>query len=139
MFAPGEIVYGWVKILHTPKYKYAVSLFRDGDLNILAQFTTSKNRVGYVFEAGAEIGIAPDSGNPFSFPRKTTITFDYGFIFGSEQKLSGYFDAPIVVCKMYEKQYIELVYALYKSPDFPDKYRTHLETVLENYFGSNKN
>ena len=42
MFAPGDIIYGFAKGLYRPKFKYVVSIFKDADLNILAQFTTSQ-------------------------------------------------------------------------------------------------
>lgn len=48
MFAPGEIVYGYVK--HIGKPKYAVSIYRDEDVNILIHFTTSQPRAGVPLE-----------------------------------------------------------------------------------------
>lgn len=48
MFAPGEIVYGHVK--HIGKPKYAVSMYRDEDVNILIHFTTSQPRAGVPLE-----------------------------------------------------------------------------------------
>lgn len=134
MFAPGEIVYGWAKILYKPKNKYTVSIYRDENLNILAQFTTSQNRVGYVFEAGQIIGTNPETNQPFAFPKRTTIAFDYGFLFGDEQRLINSFDNPVVVAKLSDDIYINLVYALYSNPDFPDKYRGCLEKVLEDWY-----
>lgn len=82
MFAPGEIVYGYVTRMG--KSKYAVSIYRDENVNILIHFTTSQPRAGvpieqvhhgaiykdgecrsYVFEAKREIGINPSTGARF--------------------------------------------------------------------------
>ena len=134
MFAPGEIVYGFAKGLYRPKYKYAVSIFRDADLNILAQFTTSKDRRGYVIEAGVELGQNPQSGETFSFAKRTVITYDYGFLYGTQEQLASQFDNPVVVCKMYGETYINLVYALYKSIYFPAEYKPYLEQVLIDFY-----
>lgn len=48
MFAPGEIVYGYVTRMG--KFKYAVSIYRDENVNILIHFTTSQPRAGVPIE-----------------------------------------------------------------------------------------
>lgn len=134
MFKPGDIIYGFAKGLYRPKYKYAVSIFRDCELNILAQFTTSQERRGYLIEAGKIIGKNPFTGAEFSFPKRTIMAYDYGFLYGSEQKLVSQFDHPEIVCRMNKDEYINLVYALYKSDYTPTVYKPFLEKVLEDYY-----
>lgn len=151
MFAPGEIVYGYVK--HIGKPKYAVSMYRDEDVNILIHFTTSQSRAGvpleqvhhgamykdgdcksYVFEARREIGTTPASSERFSFPLRTTMVFDYGLLKDSEEKLRQMFENPQVVCKLDEAEYIDLVYAMYSSKSTPDEYKPYLNKVLTEHF-----
>lgn len=151
MFAPGEIVYGYVTRMGKPKY--AVSIYRDDQVNILIHFTTSQPRAGvsidqvhhganykdgecrsYVFEAKREIGINPSTGKRFYFPLRTTMAFDYGLFKDSEQKLRQMFEDPQVVCKLDDNEYIDLVYAMYKSDSTPDEYKPFLNKVLEDFF-----
>lgn len=151
MFAPGEIVYGYVK--HIGKPKYAVSIYRDEEVNILIHFTTSQPRAGvpldqvhhgaiykdgdcksYVFEARHEIGINPATGDRFNFSLRTTMVFDYGFFKDTEQKLRQMFEDPQVVCKLDDTEYIDLVYAMFKSKSTPKQYKPYLDKVLTDYF-----
>ena len=134
MFAPGEIIYGYAKGLYKPKFKYVVSIFRDVELNILAQFTTSQDRLGYVIEAGKEIGVHPQTGAPFSFPKRTVLAYDYGFLYGTEQQLGSQLDNPETVCRMHESEYINMVYALYKSDYSPAQYKPFMEKILMDYY-----
>lgn len=153
MFAPGEIVYGHVK--HIGKSKYAVSIYRDEDVNVLIHFTTSQPRAGvplgqirhgaiykdgdcksYVFEARCEIGTNPITGERFRFPLRTTMAFDYGLIKDSEERLRQMFENPQVVCKLDDKEYIDLVYAMYSSKSTPDEYKPYLNKVLTEYFSA---
>lgn len=154
MFAPGEIVYGYVTRMG--KFKYAVSIYRDENVNILIHFTTSQPRAGvpieqvhhgaiykdgecrsYVFEAKREIGVNPSTGVRFYFPLQTTMAFDYGLFKDSEQKLRQMFVNPKVVCKLDDNEYIDLVYAMYKSDNTPDEYKPFLNKVLEDFFMKN--
>lgn len=151
MFAPGEIVYGYVK--HIGKPKYAVSIYRDEEVNILIHFTTSQPRAGvplelvrhganykdgdcksYVFEARREIGTNPTNGERFGFPLRTTMVFDYGLFKDTEQKLRQMFESPQVVCKLDDKEYIDLVYAMYSSKSTPAEYKPYLDKILTDYF-----
>lgn len=153
MFEPGNIVLGFAKKISDPKNKYVVSIYRDEECEILLHFTTSQPRAGvpiedvhhgiirkddeyvsYVFEAKREIGTNPETGTRFSFPKQTTMSFDYGLLKGTEQKLLTMFDNPRVVCKLDEKEYINLVYAMYRSSRTPIQYKPHLEKVLDNYY-----
>ncbi|MCR5453736.1 MAG: hypothetical protein K6F33_01955 [Bacteroidales bacterium] len=134
MFAPGDIIYGYAKSLYRPKYKYAVSIFRDSELNILAQFTTSKDRRGYVIDAGKIIGVNPQTGVDFCFQKRTVLAYDYGFLYGTEQQLISQLDNPEIVCRMSEEEYINMVYALYKSDYTPAEYKPFLEKVLEDFY-----
>lgn len=151
MFAPGEIVYGYVK--HIGKPKYAVSIYRDEEVNILIHFTTSQPRAGvpleqvhhganykdgdcksYVFEARREIGTNPNTCERFCFPLRTTMVFDYGLIKDTEQKLRLMFENPQVICKLDDNEYINLVYAMFKSKSTPKQYKPYLDKILEDYF-----
>ena len=154
MFAPGEITYGFAKSTNPPKFKYLVTIYRDERLNIIASFTTSQSRAGvplekihhgaiitednkclsYVFEANQEIGIDPRTGKPFSFPLRTTVTFDYGIIEGELQQIKNQFENPEVVCKLNDSEYIDLIYAMYKSPHTKARHKDILNKILEDYY-----
>jgi hypothetical protein len=134
MFQPREIVYGVVKDIDPPKNKYIVTIYRDEELNIIACFTTSQQRVGYVFDKGKIIGINPEDGTEFSFPLRTIITFDYGVIEGVLEQLTERFENPKVVCKLSEKEYIDLVYAMYRSNHTKAGHKKILEKILIDKF-----
>ena len=44
------------------------------------------------------------------------------------------FENPQVVCKLDDKEYIDLVYAMYSSKSTPDEYKPYLDKVLTEYF-----
>lgn len=153
MLNPGDIIYGYAKNLHTPKNKYAISIYRDEEVNVLLQFATSQPRAGvpseqvhhgaiykddeclsYVFEAGVELGFDPRDGGRFAFPKRTVMTFDYGFLKGQEKFLLEQFDNPTTVCKLDEKEYIDLVYAMYKSKRTKPEYKPYLDKILKEYY-----
>lgn len=153
MLNPGEIIYGFAKNLHSPKNKYAISIYRDEDVNIVLQFTTSQARAGvplelmhhganykdgecmsYVFEQGVEIGIDPRDGSRFAFPKRTTMVFDYGFLKGQERFLLEQFDNPVTVCKLDEKEYIDLIYAMYRSNRTKPEFKPYLDKILVEYY-----
>mgnify|MGYP003306688309 FL=1 len=87
MFEPGTVTYGFAKYISNPKNKYAISIFRDENVQILIHFTTTQKRAGvpedqihhginrdsegnvmsYVFEPTVEVGDTPDGGR-FRFP-----------------------------------------------------------------------
>lgn len=150
MFELGTVTYGLAKTISNPKYKYAISLFRDENVRVVIHFTTSQKRAGipdelvrhginrdsegnvmsYVFEAGVEIGDTPN-GARFSFPLRTTMQFDYGFLCGDDLSLQQQFDNLEVKCKLDTEEYLDLVYAMYRSKRTPEKYKPYLEKVLE--------
>lgn len=153
MFQPREIVYGYAKSLYNPHPKYIVTIYRDEELNIVACFTTSKARAGvseehikhgavykdkqcisYVFEKDVAIGRNPNTGDEFSFPKRTVITFDYGVREGLREYFLKQFDNPEVVCLLDEKEYIELVYAMYRSPYTQNKHKVVLDKILQEYY-----
>lgn len=153
MFQPGEIIYGFAKNLYRPKNKYAISLYRDENVNILIQFTTSQDRAGvpfdkivhganylngdcmsYVFEPCVEIGVNPETGESFSFPKRTVMVFDYGYLQGSEQFLLNQFSEVKTLCKLHDQEYINLVYAMYKSSKTNKVYIPYLERILTDYY-----
>lgn len=65
------------------------------------------------------------------------MAFDYGLFKDSEQKLRQMFVNPKVVCKLDDNEYIDLVYAMYKSDNTPDEYKPFLNKVLEDFFMKN--
>lgn len=153
MFEPREIIYGYAKGLHNPHNKYIVTIYRDENLNIVASFTTSQQRTGvseekihhgaiynekkcisYVFEKDVVIGVNPETGLDFSFPKRTVITFDYGVIESTKERFLQNFDNPKVVCVLNETEYIELVYAMYSSPHTKQTHKDVLDKILGLYY-----
>lgn len=153
MFQPREIIYGFAKGLFSPHNKYMVTIYRDEELSIVACFTTSKTRSGvsedkihhgaiykdkecqsYVFEKDVVIGIDPTTGQEFAFPKRTVITFDYGVREGQLDYFLKQFDNPRVVSLLYEKEYMELIYAMYCSPYTKVKHKEVLDKILKEYY-----
>lgn len=153
MLNPGDIIHGFAKNLHTPKNKYAICIYRDEEVNIVMQFTTSQPRAGvpdeevhhgaiykdgnclsYVFEAGVEIGINPQDNSRFSFPKRTVMTFDYGFLKAPEKVLLGQFDNLKKVCKLDETEYINLIYAMYRSNRTKPEHKPYLDKIITDYY-----
>jgi hypothetical protein len=139
MLSPRNIIYGFCHFTNPPKPKYLISLHRSKDLEIVACFTTSQSRAGqnikgdvvsYIFETNNEIGLKPD-GSPFSFPKQTTISFDYCFQNKSQEELINGFESPSIICILHQKKYLDLIYAMYKSKATPKKYKTIFEKILE--------
>lgn len=152
MFQPREIIYGYAKGLYSPHNKYIVTIYQDDNLSIVACFTTSQQRAGvpeqqiqhgpiyrdkkcisYVFDQGVTIGRNSD-GEDFSFPKRTVITFDYGVREGQKEYFLKQFDNPKVVCTLDEKEYIELVYAMYCSPYTKANHKKVLDRILQEYY-----
>ena len=90
--------------------------------------------MSYVFEAGVRIGINPITGEDFAFSKRSVITFDYGVTEGVLESLLKEFDNPKVVCLLDEKEYIDLVYAMYRSPHTKTKHKQVLNDILEKYY-----
>lgn len=130
-----------------------VTIYQDENLSIVACFTTSKQRAGvpeqlikhgpiykekkcisYVFEHGVTIGNNPKTGETFSFPKRTVITFDYGVQEGRKDYFMEQFDNPEVVCVLDEKEYMELVYAMYRSPYTKTSHKAVLDKILQDYY-----
>ena len=44
------------------------------------------------------------------------------------------YEDPQVVCKLDDKEYIDLVYAMLKSKSTPKQYKPYLDKVLTDYF-----
>ena len=150
MFEPGTVTYGFAKNISNPKYKYAISIFRDANVQVVIHFTTSQRRAGvpdaqiqhginrdtegnvvsYVFEPDREIGDTPDGGR-FKFPMRTVMQFDYGFLHGDDLSLQRQFDNLEIKCNLDQEVYIDLVYAMYVSKRTPAEYKPYLEAVLE--------
>jgi len=155
MFRPREIVYGYVKGLgfYKPKNKYLIPLYRDDNLEIVACFTTSRPYYGvsendvkhgaimkdgkyysYVFEQGVVIGHDPNTGADFAFPDRTTVTFNYGIKQGNIKAFAEGITNARTVCIINKDEYINLLYAMYKSPETNDKYKPYLEKTIQKMF-----
>ncbi|MDE6187868.1 MAG: hypothetical protein K2G17_07030 [Duncaniella sp.] len=151
MFRPREIVYGFISGLgfREPKNKYLISLYRDEDLEIVACFTTSQPYYGvpeeevghgaivkdgkyisYVFEKDIVIGKNPETDEDFSFPKRTTVTFDYGIRQGYIEDFAAGIENARTVCIMDKDEYAGLLYAMFKSPLVNDRYKPLLEATL---------
>lgn len=148
MLSTRNIIYGFCTSTTPQKYKYLISLYRDGDSEVLASFTTSLKRSGgkddsnihgvvkrngspvsYVFSTSKKVGVSPD-GTPFSFPMQTTVTFDYCIKTGSQESILKQFVDPRVECTLNVDEYENLLYAMYKSKDTDKKYISILERAL---------
>ena len=150
MLTPRNVIYGFCLFTNPQKPKYLISLYRGFDLEIIACFTTSQERAGvpqaqikhgkminyrgdivsYVFEAGRIVGQKPD-GTPFSFPKRTFIPFDYCFQSKSQEELIKGFKDPAICFVLNEEEYIEILYAMYKSDLTPEKYKPIFNGILE--------
>lgn len=150
MFEPGEVVYAYVKNIHTPKFKYFVTIYRDEELRIVTCFTTTKNYqvgtiinqlkhgyvkrdnkiVGYFFDRNVEVGV-DHTGHPFKFPRNCVIPFDYGVQEATKEQFLKNIEQEIVVCTLHPKEYQNIVYAMYTSPNTNPKYKPFLDKVLK--------
>ena len=155
MFTPGNVVYAFCNNTNPPKNKYMISLYRGLDFDLVFSFTTSQPRAGvpeeqvhhgiikndagdsisYVFEAGHEIGTTPD-GKRFSFPKRTVITFDYGLHMTKLDQLLKTIENPVLKCKLDEKEYEDLIYALMRSPRTQEKFKPVFDQILIKLFAA---
>lgn len=150
MLKAKNIIYGFCRSTNPPKPKYLVSIYRSDSLNVIAVFPTSQRRAGvpspkhgcnlrdgnvvsYMFEAGKPIGKKKDGDEDFFFPQPTAIPFDYCFREGAQNDLLKTFDSPEVVGVLSDNEYVELVYAFYKSPLTPQKYKPVFDSILQEY------
>jgi len=150
MLRAKNIIYGYCLRTTPNKYKYLISIYRSEDLNIVAVFPTSQKRSGtaspvhgvnlrdgnivsYVFKNNVEIGINPNSGEPFVFPLDTTIPFDYCFWDDSQEDILKKFRDIEVVGVLSDKEYVDLVYAFLKSPLTPNRFRPIMDQILKEY------
>ena len=70
----------------------------------------------------------------FHHPLRTTVTFDYGIIEGRYEQIQAQFENPEVVCKLNESEYIDLIYAMYKSHHTKARHKEILNRILEQYY-----
>lgn len=149
MLSPQNVIRGFCKNTNPPKYKYLVSLYRSDELNIIACFTTSRPRAGvpseqikhgaiqnkekeiisYVFSTDVCVGLTLDD-KEFYFPRQTVIRFDYCFKESGQTELLSNFESPVIVCRLNDAEYENLIYAMYRSDDTPEMYKPHFEKIL---------
>ncbi len=157
MFKEKEIVLAFIKDIRPPKKKFLITLYRDNELNLLACFTTSQHRIpilpeklhhgvikqdndpiGYVFDRNIPIGTNPETGNCFSFNKRTLIPFDYSIQEGTLEKFMNRVEEPQIVCILNDKEFEKLLYAMYRSPNTPQKYIPILEKALQDYYSKMK-
>ncbi len=152
MFRPREVIYGYVSGLafYKPKNKYLITLYRDDNLEIVACFTTSQRYYGvpedmvkhgaiirngeycsYVFEKDVVVGTNPETGTDFAFPQRTTVTFDYGIRQGRIEDFVEGIKQARIVCVLNKKEFGNLLYAMYKSPNMSQQYKPLLEKSLQ--------
>lgn len=153
MFQPREIMYGYAKNMYSPHNKYIVTIYQDEELNVVACFTTSQSRAGvseeklhhgaiyrnkecisYVFEKGVNIGKNPSTGKSFAFPKRSVITFDYGIKEGTRESFIEEIENAEVVCVLDEEEYINLIYAMYRSPYTNARHKITLDRILQNFY-----
>lgn len=152
MLSPRNVIYGFCTTTKPPKPKYLISLYQSNELNIIACFTTSQARSGillekikhgkiqnnqddivsYVFLSTVEIGLTPNN-TTFTFPKNTTVRFDYCFQAGYQDDVLGQFDSPTIVCTLHKEEYVDLIYAMYQSGDTPKEYKPIFEKILEKF------
>lgn len=157
MFQEREIVLAFINDIQPPKRKFLITLYRDQELNIVACFTTSQQRLpakpedvqhgvfrkngapmAYVFEKGRTIGTDPKTNTPFSFHKRTIVYFDYCFQAGTLDKFEQRTNSQDreTVCIMNDKEFVDLIYAMYRSPYTNGKFLPLLEKSLEKYSNS---
>lgn len=151
MFQEREIILAYVTDIHPPKEKFLITLYSDEELNVVACFTTSQHRapiapeevkhgvirkdnkpVAYVFEQGYEIG-ATEGGVPFSFRKRTFVPFDYCFQQGTLVSFMSRVQNPEVVCILNKEEFIDLLYAMYRSPQTGKVYLPFIEKALRKH------
>lgn len=146
MFNPGSILYGLFTFVTESKNKYVIVLHNDGNCCIVTTFTTSQarssiaipvhganpkeNPKSYVFKAYVPIGLK-DDGTEFSFGLDTTIVPDYGYAYTSITDFKSKVTSLTKVCNLYEKEYLDLIYTLYKCTELPKRYKIIFEKILE--------
>lgn len=160
MFQPGEIVHGLVSGLgfRNPKNKYLITLYRDENLEVVACFTTSQHYYGvpeelvkhgaicrngeyysYVFDKDVVIGVNPEDGTDFAFPKRTTVTFNYGIRQGYMGDFADGMQNIRTVCVLNKEEFGNLLYAMYKSPEMDMAYKPYLEKSLQSLYNEPEN
>lgn len=152
MFREREIVLALVKDINPPKKKFFITLHRDEDLNVVACLTTSRHRVvppeevrhgvvrkdnepvAYVFEKDRQIGINPENQAPFSFRKRTMVVFDYCMQDGSLENFMKKTEGGKVVCELNDKDFEDLLYAMFQSSKLDKKYVPIIEKALRKHF-----
>lgn len=144
MFKAGSVLHGIFKLKNTTKPKFAIVLHNDGENCITTTFTTSQERSGvlnpihgknpskgeplsYVFKEGVEIGEIKEKGIKFAFKKDTVIVPDYGIHISSIKSFLASGTEIEKQCDLYEQEYINLVYTLYKCR----KTRKNIQRILE--------
>ena len=151
MFEPGNVLHGIFRLSDTlTKPKYAIVLHKDNDFYILATFTTSQKRSGavayvhgknpkgskepksYVFLSTQKVGTRTVNGvvKEYNFPDDTTVVPDYGLRFTSIVEFKKNVTNLELVCSLYEREYLDLIYTLYQCKKTPREYKEIYERIL---------
>lgn len=151
MFRAGNILHGFFDLgVNGKKNKYAIVLHNDGNACVLMSFATSQLRSSsenpvhgrnpqkgepqsYVFKAGVVIGTEPINKSDFSFPKDTTVVPDYGILSTEICAFTASVANLLTVCELYEKEYLDLIYTLYKCKKTKKKYKEIFEKILEQH------
>lgn len=149
MFEAGNVLHGLFDLgVNGKKNKFAVVLYNDGNACVLMSFATSQLRSSsdnpvhgrnpqkgepqsYVFKAGIVIGTEPVNKNDFAFRKDTTVVPDYGILYAEIGAFTASVTNLSVVCELYKKEYIDLIYTLYKCKKTKKKYKEVFEKILE--------
>ncbi len=91
-----------------------------------------------MFEKDVTVGVNPSTGIDFSFPKRSVVTFDYGVKEGTYKSFIEEFGNPQVVCELNDTEYVNLVYAMYKSPYTKARYKEVLDKILQAYYSDSK-
>lgn len=151
MLTPGNVLYGNFSLNPQSDYKYCIVLHQDNnnpDECIITTFTTSQKRgvanpkhgrnelhtssggkhLTHVFKAGVAVG-KNSTGDDFSFPKDSTVVPDYGMMgwkLNELQRVQGI----ELKCRLFAKEFSELLYTLLKSDEVVEKYKPTIESAL---------
>lgn len=150
MFRLGEILHGYFDLgANGKKNKFSIVLYADDNACIITTFTTSQPRssvlnpdhgknpkegdpMSYVFKAGVEIGVDPNTGLPFSFNKDTSVVPDYGIYNSSIEAFNSSVNNLTIVCQLDDNEYESLIYTLYRCKSTKKKYKEIFEKILTN-------
>lgn len=149
MFKSGNILHGCFDLgPNGKKNKFAIILYNDSVECIITTFATSQPRssvsnpvhgknpqegepMSYVFKSNVSIGTKPLDNSEFSFKKDTTVVPDYGISESTISVFNASVDNLEVICKLYDKEYSNLIYTLYRCKKTKKKYKQIFERILQ--------